>query len=143
VSWNSIYCWTVLYCTEYYTMYCTEMYCIVQYTILCTILYILYSMLYYVLYWTVLVLYCTKLYWTVLYCLKCWTIQCTVLYYNVLCCSGLEEEYNMFFYGYSKEQQTAAQEYQLNTRSVFIYSSIYYFVSFMFVHSFFTYLFIW
>ncbi|XP_023334562.1 E3 ubiquitin-protein ligase UBR2 isoform X2 [Eurytemora carolleeae] len=30
--------------------------------------------------------------------------------------SGLEEEYNMFFYGYSKEQQTAAQEYQLNTR---------------------------
>ena len=30
---------------------------------------------------------------------------------------GLEERYNMFYYGYTKEQQTQAQEYQLESRS--------------------------
>ena len=30
--------------------------------------------------------------------------------------SGLESEFNMFFYGFTKEQQTAAQEHQLNSR---------------------------
>ena len=29
---------------------------------------------------------------------------------------GLEQEYSVFFYGYSREQQTAAQEYQLSSR---------------------------
>merc|ERR1719470_799926 len=29
---------------------------------------------------------------------------------------GLEEEYNMFYHGYTREQQTAAQEQQINNR---------------------------
>jgi len=29
---------------------------------------------------------------------------------------GLEEEYNMFYHGYTREQQTLAQEYQMNNR---------------------------